>query len=147
MNMDFSILIGLACIFTFCLAALIILTLIVFHRIYGGWHDEKLLAQTRMNIGEVFTTIDFIVHIESRLYEQYFETNTNVDFTTLSNNEFTNIYNDLSMRCLKAVSPAMWEMSEQYMIREEVQTYITQSVMQFLLSRTTVEPDEEESES
>ena len=33
------------------------------------------------------------------------------------------------------------------MTREEVQTYITQAVMQFLLSKTTVEEDEEEPEA
>lgn len=106
--------------------------------------SHQQIWDTRMNIGEVFVCIDFIIQIESKLFEQYFQNNTTADLTSLTNTEFTNIYNELSMRCLKAVSPAMWQMSELYMNREEVQTYITQQVMQWLLDRSTVSEDNEE---
>lgn len=108
------------------------------------YFERKLVLQNRINIGELFITIDFIVKIECDLFEQYFERNTTADMTTLTNSEFTNIYNELSMRCLKAVSPMMWDLSEVYMNREEVQTYITQKVMTFLLEKSTVTEDEEE---
>lgn len=145
MSTSLYILLGSLALIGIC--AGISIVLVVFHRVFRDWHHHRMLALNRMNIGEVFVTIDFIVKTECALYEQYFENNTNVEFTTLSNNEFTNIYNDLAMRCLKAVSPHLWETAEQFMTREEVQTYITQAVMQFLLSKTTVEEDEEETEA
>lgn len=109
-----------------------------------NYFKRKMILQNRINIGELFVTIDFIVKIECDLFEQYFERNTTADMTTLTNSEFTNIYNELSMRCLKAVSSMMWDLSEVYMNREEVQTYITQKVMTFLLEKSTVTEDEEE---
>lgn len=114
-----------------------------FHQQHKSLSHQQIW-DTRMNIGEVFVCIDFIIQIESKLFEQYFQNNTTADLTSLTNTEFTNIYNELSMRCLKAVSPAMWQMSELYMNREEVQTYITQQVMQWLLDRSTVSEDIEE---
>lgn len=106
--------------------------------------DKKLILENKLNIGEVFITIDFIIKTECDLYEQYFENNTTADMITLTNSEFTNIYNSISMQCLKAVSPTLWELAEVYMTRDEVQTYITQKVMQFLLDKSTVTEDEEE---
>lgn len=97
-----------------------------------------------MNIGEIFVTIDFIVKTECNLFEEYFQNNSTADIPTLSNSEFTNIYNTLSMNCLKAISPTLWDLGELYMNREEIQTYITQSVMQFLMSRANITEDEEE---
>lgn len=106
--------------------------------------NRKIIMDNRINIGEVFVSIDFIIKTETDLFERYFENNTNQEFTSLTNSEFTNIYNELSMRCLKAVSPLLWEISEIYMDRTEVQTYITQRVMDFLLDRSTVTDEDEE---
>lgn len=107
-----------------------------------AWHKNQILKY-RIDISELFITINFIIKVECRLFEQYFENNTTAEFTTLTNSEFTNIYNELSMRCLRAVSETLWQLGEIYMDRTELQTYITQEVMNFLLERSTVTEDEE----
>jgi hypothetical protein len=89
----------------------------------------------KIELSDLFVNLEFVIKIECDLYETYLENNTDQDLTTITNTEFTNIYQDLSMRCLKAVSPQFWEMVEVYMTRESAQTYITQRVYDYLAKK------------
>lgn len=95
---------------------------------------DALLAN-RTDLVELFTTLDFIILTETNIYEQILETNSNTNWAGLSNSEFLNIYRDLSMRCLKAVSDNCWRQFELYMSRQTVQTYVTQKVMKYLTDK------------
>lgn len=96
---------------------------------------KKLTMENRIDLVDLFGAIELIVATEAALYEQYLKTNSDIDITKITNDEFLNIYNDLSMRCLKAVSPQFWESAELYMNREALQTYITEKVLQYLTDK------------
>lgn len=88
--------------------------------------------QNRMDIGDLFMALEFILKTEMDLYEMILRNTSDVDLTTIDNSEFINIYQDLSRTCLKSVSPQFWELIEVYMDREAAQTYITQRVYNYL---------------
>lgn len=96
---------------------------------------KTLAMENRVDLGELFIALEFIIKTESDLYEQYLADNTGNDYTTLTNNEFNNIYKELSMRCLKAISEQFWESVEVYVTRETVQTYVTQRVFSYLADK------------
>lgn len=96
---------------------------------------KKLTIENRIDLVELFGAIDLIIATEAALYEQYLRINSDIDITKITNEEFINIYNDLSMRCLRAVSPQFWESAELYMDREAIQTYITEKVLQYLTDK------------
>ena len=96
---------------------------------------KTLAMENRVDLGELFVALEFIIKTESDLYEQYLANNTGNDLTTITNTEFKNIYEALSMRCLKAISPQFWESAEVYITRETVQTYVTQRVFNYLADK------------
>ena len=96
---------------------------------------KKLTMENRIDLVELFGAIDLIIATEAALYEQYLRINSDIDITKITNEEFINIYNDLSMRCLRAVSSQFWESAELYMDREAIQTYITEKVLQYLTDK------------
>lgn len=100
--------------------------------------------QHRIDIVELFASLDFIIKVETDIYEQILETNSTINWVGLTNTEFINIYNELAMRCLKAISSISWEMFDIYIKRETVQTYVTQKVMQYLMVKTERDDIEEE---
>ena len=104
---------------------------------------ELHVQKNRVELTEIFTTAEAIIGIECALYEKYFETNTTADLQSLSNSEFLNIYNDLSMRCLKSFSENFWRSAEVYITREELQTYVTQRVFNYLHDKIRVVGDED----
>ena len=104
------------------------------------------IQTNRIELTEIYATAESVISIECTLYEKYFETNTTADIQSLSNSEFLNIYNDLSMRCLKSFSENFWRAAEVYVTREELQTYITQRVFNYLHSKIRVSDDVEEEE-
>ena len=116
-------------------ACLLLLAYFLFVYLKREEQRRKMVLENRMDLTELFAALEVIIVTEENLYEQYLKTNTDTDITTLTNSEMTNIYRDLSMRCLKAVSPAFWDAVEVYMTREAVQTYITQRVMQYLTDK------------
>lgn len=120
---------------------------ILFQKVIHPNIRELVVQKNRMSLADIFETAEFIVTIECNLYEKYFDANTTAGMQSLSNSEFLNIYNDLAMKCLKAFSPSFWAAAEVYITREELQTYVTQRVFNYLHSKINVEePSEEEDE-
>lgn len=114
------------------------------------WHRMTLknirldtYLKNKIEISDIFIILEFIVKVETDLYETFLETNSNTNLSTLTNSEFLNIYNDLSKSCLKAISPTMWEIASVYVNKTTVQTYVTQRVMSYLTSKIHEELDDE----
>lgn len=97
--------------------------------------ERKTVMENAVPLDEIFVALEFIISTETNLYEQYLSNHGKGDIAGLSNTEFKNIYNELSMRILKSVSPSMWSMCEMYMTREAIQTYITERVFNYLLDK------------
>ena len=117
----------------------ICIILIVAIALYGHYTSDyrvrKLTLSNRMELQDLLATLELIIHTEEALYEQYLSTNSDIDLTKINNSELTNIYQELSMRCLKAVSPQFWDMVGLYMTKEAIQTYITQRTLQYLTDK------------
>lgn len=117
-------------------AALCVVAVIAANELIKKKTRRKTLAmENRVDLGDLFIALEFIIKTESDLYEQYLANNSGNDFTTITNNEFNNIYKELSMRCLKAISPQFWESAEVYITRETIQTYVTQRVFNYLADK------------
>lgn len=117
------------------LLIVMLIAFVLYGRMSNSYHMRKLAVENRIDLQELLATLELIIHTEEALYEQYLNTNSDIDITTINNSELTNIYQELSMRCLKAVSPQFWSMTENYMTRESIQTYITQRVLQYLTDK------------
>lgn len=123
-----------------------VLLFLLLHYLTLPFIREMHMQKNRMELTEIYATAESVISIECALYEKYFETNTTSDLQSLSNSEFLNIYNDLSMRCLKAFSENFWRAAEVYVTREELQTYITQRTFNYLHSKIRVSDEDEEAE-
>lgn len=117
------------------LTGAVIIVLAVNERIKKKHRQKTLAMENRVPLEELFIALEFIIKTESDLYEQYLANNSGTDFTTITNQEFNNIYQELSMRCLKAISTQFWESAEVYVTRETIQTYVTQRVFNFLADK------------
>lgn len=106
--------------------------------------SQANILEHRVDIGELFVILEFIIKTETDLYESFLETNSTTDLSTLSNAEFVNIYQDISKNCLKSISRQFWELCELYINRELVETYVTQRVMSYLTDKLNEELDEDE---
>ena len=122
------------------------LLFLLLHYLILPFIREMHMQKNRMELTEIYATAESVISIECALYEKYFETNTTSDLQSLSNSEFLNIDNDLSMRCLKAFSENFWHAAEVYVTREELQTYITQRTFNYLHSKIRVSEEDEETE-
>ena len=116
-------------------AGCVIVVLFVNERIRKKSEQKRLAMENRVELAELFVALEFIIKTESDLYEQYLINNTGNDFTNITNTEFNNIYQTLSMQCLKAISNQFWESAEVYISRETVQTYVTQRVFNYLADK------------
>lgn len=97
----------------------------------------------RMTVEEMYGILDVIIATEIVIYEKYLGNTTD---TPLTNAQFINIYNDLSKRILKGISNTFYRMASYYLTREELQTYITQRVYNYLAEKVAGELDDEEPE-
>ena len=124
---------------TVVLVTLVIMLIV--YRLFGQWVIHRHNIQYRMELTDVFVTLEFIIKVETDLYETYLANNgQQTDYTTLTNTEFINIYRDLSNHCLRAVSSELWRMGELYMSRESLETYVTQKVYSYLADKV---PDQD----
>lgn len=113
----------------------------IVYRFFGQWIVHRHNVEFRMELTDIFVTLEFIIKVETDLYETYLANNgQQTDYTTLTNTEFINIYRDLSSHCLHAVSSELWRMGELYMSRESLETYVTQKVYSYLADKV---PDQE----
>lgn len=97
--------------------------------------DKLTILQNHMSLEELLISLEFILTTEINIYENILQNTTDTDLTTLQNSEFNAIYKELSMQCLKSVSPQFWELIEVYMTRDSIQTYITQRVYNYLAEK------------
>lgn len=106
------------------------------HRIFHKEIMRGLLLKNRIELSDIFVTIELIISTEKNLYEDFLISNGgNTDYASMTNTEFTNIYKEMSAQCLRAISPQLWDMAEIYMNRREIQTYITQQVYNYLAEK------------
>lgn len=133
-------------IVTISFSALVILLLFLFFlRQLRPFASRSLVLKNRISLNELFASLEIAISTEMTLFENGIIRNSDQTIATVTNAEFINMYNELSMSCMKAISPEFWDMVEVYMTRESVQTYITERCMQFLLEKRR--EDEEDIES
>ena len=120
--------------FVVVVVALLIVAIVA--RFFGRFIMHRHDVQYRMELADIFITIEFIIKVETDLYETYLANNgQSTDYASLTNTEFINIYKELSSRCLHAVSGELWRMCELYMSRESMETYVTQKVYSYLADK------------
>lgn len=126
------------------LTSLVLLVLVIMGNRALGIYQKVHNLQTTPSFEELIKTLELILATEISIYERYMANSTDaVDLDGfITNAQFKNIYNDLSNRVIRLISPQFYEYMECYWTEEEIHVYISQRIYTYLAEKA-VPPDDE----